>query len=40
MSSKKFDLETKINAVMAYERNEGSWATIAAQINASKYTLS
>lgn len=39
MASKKFDLETKINAVMAYERNEGSWATIAAQINASKYTV-
>ncbi len=39
MASKKFDLETKINAVMAYERNEGSWATIASQINASKYTV-
>ena len=39
MASKKFDLETKINAVMAYESNEGSWATIASQINASKYTV-
>lgn len=39
MKAQKYSYEVKVNAVLTYERKEGSWASIAKQLNASKYTV-